>query len=871
MARASSSGRRIGVTPVAGCSRRRGLPSGTGASSDVAEQHRHDHERHRPRPSRPGVHRQSRQPVRPGCRRISRQQPTTGFTPKDEGFAGIIHGAPVGGGATLNLYCIDIFTATFPGLGYGLGTWDASGVPNVGYVARLLNDYYPNTSEPSTFPDGAPMDINQTAAAVQAAIWFFTDRYVVNTSMGEFRAAVVAIVAHVISQGPLVQPPPPSLTITPGSVSGPRRVLGPFTVSTNHPPATVTATGANMYSNAAGTNELGDGTTAEVHDGQQIWLRSTGPSTAEVQATSTATVPSGNVYLYDGNADVNDAQRLILARTTELKTTVRATAEFLPFGKLIVKKTIAGPAAGHQGAVVIRVKCDDGVKRRPVVIPGGTHAGTTSRTYRHIVAGTECTVTETRNGATTTVTVAVRGDGQEVTIPAGGTKTVQIRDIYRFVPGSLLVRKTVTGLGAGMQGKVIIRVKCNGKYLTPDFVIGARAPAGERTKQFDGIPVPATCTVTETANGQTSAVSVDVEGSGQTVHVGPGDIAEADVRDTYGLRPGQLEVNKTIDGPLAGHQGEVVIHTVCNGTALTPDFVISPGATGVQSHIYSDIPTPATCVVTETVNGATSAVSVEVVGSPRTVTIRPGGSGAATIGDTYGARPGSLLVTKTIAGPLAGHQGPITIHVACNGAALSPNFVIAAGTPAGTVSHTFDGIPAGSVCTVTETADGATATIIVTVTGAGQSVIIPAAKVVSVSLMDVYDDGSPVKSAPEEPGSPSVDATGSLTLTKTIAGPAAHRHGRIAILVTCGGPVFNFTFVIPANTGPGSLTRHFVNIPSGSRCTVTETANGHTNTVAVVVSGSRTVTIPAKGSTAVHLTDRFAVKPPRPPAPPFTG
>ena len=38
--------------------------------------------------------------------------PTMGFTPKDESFAGVIHGVPVGGGAELSLYCIDINTST---------------------------------------------------------------------------------------------------------------------------------------------------------------------------------------------------------------------------------------------------------------------------------------------------------------------------------------------------------------------------------------------------------------------------------------------------------------------------------------------------------------------------------------------------------------------------------------------------------------------------------------------------------------------------------------------------------------------------------------------------------------------------------------
>ena len=171
--------------------------------------------------------------------------PTTGFTPKDEGFAGIIHGQPTDGSAQLNLYCIDILTSTYGGIGYALGTWDASNVPNVGYVARLLNEYYPNTTEPA-----ALTNLNQKAAAVQAAIWFFSDRYVLNTS-DPLHNTVVAIVNHIRSEGPLVQPPPPSLTITPSNRSGPAdSAVGPFTVSTNHPPATVTATGGNMFSDA---------------------------------------------------------------------------------------------------------------------------------------------------------------------------------------------------------------------------------------------------------------------------------------------------------------------------------------------------------------------------------------------------------------------------------------------------------------------------------------------------------------------------------------------------------------------------------------------------------------------------------------------
>ena len=50
----------------------------------------------------------------------------------------------------MTLYCIDINTDTYIGNGYALGTWDDANVPNVGYVARILDEYYPNTNEPSS-------------------------------------------------------------------------------------------------------------------------------------------------------------------------------------------------------------------------------------------------------------------------------------------------------------------------------------------------------------------------------------------------------------------------------------------------------------------------------------------------------------------------------------------------------------------------------------------------------------------------------------------------------------------------------------------------------------------------------------------------
>ena len=531
--------------------------------------------------------------------------PAMGWTPRDEGFAGVIHAPPPEGGQEISLYCIDIATDTFLGTGYVLGTWDRANVPNVGWVARLLNEYYP------TVPDKPPLaDLNDRAAAVQAAIWFFSDRYVLKMS-SHLHDAVAAIVDHIIKAGPLRKPRPPSLTVTPSHVSGsPPGLLGPFTVTTNQDAATVAATGGSMFADAEGTVRIADGAT--VPSRTKIWLKSTVPSLAVLQATAVATVPTGNVYLYDGNGNggLSDAQKLILAHSATLKSTVQATAEFLHPGSLVVQKTTAGPAAGLQGPVTVNVTCDGLTPQPPAfTIPAHATAGTRSHTYKDIPTGTRCTVIETVNGSVAgTVGVVVSGDdGQQVTIPAGGSETVHITNTYHQF-GSLLITKTIAGPAAGQQGSITIHTVCDGTALTPNYVIDAGAPAGEpKPMQYDGIPAPAKCTVTETADGHTAAVSVVVDGSGQTVSVGAGKIAEADILDTYGLAPGQLEVTKTIAGPLAGMRGAVDIHTVCDGTPLAPDLVIGAGTpAGDHTQLYSDIPTPASCVVTETADGHTS-------------------------------------------------------------------------------------------------------------------------------------------------------------------------------------------------------------------------------------------------------------------------
>ena len=305
-------------------------------------------------------------------------------------------------------------------------------------------------------------------------------------------------------------------------------------------------------------------------------------------------------------------------------------------------------------------------------------------------------------------------------------------------------------------------------------------------------------------------------------------------------------MKKSITGPGAGEQGDVVIQPTCDGTDLPP-FTIAAGATGQLSKTYLVAP-GSVCTITETVDGHTSTVTVTVDGSGQQVTVPGGSSVQAVLTDTYDLVPGSLTVTKTIAGPAAGQQGIVTISVTCNENGVDtplPDFTIAAGAAAGSTSRTYTGIPAGSVCTATETATGDTSTLTTTVTGDnGTPISIPAGGTGTAVITDTY-----------------ALTPGALIVKKTITGPGAGLQGTITIQPTCGGtdlPVFS----IPAGTAAGQLSKTYDNIPAGTTCTITETGNGANSAVSVVVTGDDQVTVPP-GGIVTRRADRHLQPEPR--------
>ena len=405
--------------------------------------------------------------------------------------------------------------------------------------------------------------------------------------------------------------------------------------------------------------------------------------------------------------------------------------------------------------------------------------------------------------------------------------------------------KRITGPASGHQGQVTIGVSCDDSPL-PDFVI---MPGISRTSMtYRDIPAGSVCNVTETEDGSTSSVNVTITGNDQELTVPAGGTVTAEITDTYTFANGSLIVNKTIDGPAAGQQGEIVIQVSCDGNSLE-DFVIPARTTAPHSKDYTDLPAGSRCTVLETADGSTGTVAVVKKGSGTVVTIPAGAEATVDLTDTYGS--GALVVNKTITGRAAGSQGEVRIAVSCDEAGAQtpqPDFVIPAGTAAGTVSMSYPNVLAGSTCALTETANGATETATAVTIGTPQDVTISENGTATANVVNTYDY-----------------VPGALVVTKDIAGPAAGQQGQVSIGVSCvldGATTALGPFVIPAGHPAGIVSHTYENIPAGSTCTVTETEDGSTSTVSVeTVGGNQTVAVEARHVAVANVADVYFLAP----------
>jgi TQXA domain-containing protein/LPXTG-motif cell wall-anchored protein len=450
-------------------------------------------------------------------------------------FAGTIAVEDTLTGRTALTYCIDLHTDTQAGVHYKMGDWTEAEVPNLGYIGYILRNYFPTTGEPAAAND------DQRAAAVQAAIWFFSDNYIL-AATSPLRALTAAIVADVLENGPVEEPENPQLTVTPSQLAAPAsgEIVGPFHVEADGS-STIRSVGVEVFTDPNGDHLLEDGD--EVPAGTTLWVRTVSDDTPQgfvLERQVTALVSS--VYLYDGsNTGVDDAQKLVLAQEAELVKRAGALITPFPAGALEVTKNIGGTGAGFQGEVVIEVTCEDpdGELDQTFTrtLDARTATGDHSIRIGGILAGSTCTISETTNGDNDFVNVrSMEINPKTVTIAEDETVQASVANIYDRAYGALQVTKTIAGKGAGSQGTIVVQVTCDDPVFNRKFTIPAGSPANSYPQAvIDGIPAGTRCTVTEPATGENDAVELTgaaiVTPSG--TRITDGVTAAIAVRNTY--------------------------------------------------------------------------------------------------------------------------------------------------------------------------------------------------------------------------------------------------------------------------------------------------------------------------------------------------
>lgn len=304
-------------------------------------------------------------------------------------------------------YCIDLRTGTNVGVGYVSGDWTEANVPNLEYVAYILHHYFPAVAWDSPDnPLNALSTVNQVAA-VQTAIWYFSDGYVLAAGYNPvIRDATASVVADALANAAGGPPFAPELTIVPDFAELPEtgELAGPFTITSNvEEELTVeTIEGLVVALDPEGIQQVLEGDT--LPPDAEVWIGADGPATERFFGlVHQYELEAGSVYLYD-QADPNrsSAQKLVLAQRQVMPIRAGATFGTYPAGEILVRKHIEGTGAGLQGVITIDVECSPapayGVPTS-FTIPAGAAAGVHEIVIGGLLIGSECTITESATGA----------------------------------------------------------------------------------------------------------------------------------------------------------------------------------------------------------------------------------------------------------------------------------------------------------------------------------------------------------------------------------------------------------------------------------------------------------------------------------------
>lgn len=308
-------------------------------------------------------------------------------------------------------------------------------------------------------------------------------------------------------------------------------------------------------------------------------------------------------------------------------------------GTLTVGKVVTGEGADLYGTGSFQFSATCTYHGQTLLDEEFALRGGDTQTFGVYPAGTDCIVTEETtggatssaldpvDGAVTIASPAEPGDISSVTVTATNVFDLASFDVVKEREGNLL--------NPGAAGPFTVAAECT--YLVDREVTDLVVPGGAERElnaensfrtTYSDLPVGATCEVTETETGfadsttvtiQTGDESTTTEGTTGTIDlVGGDDTALVTVSNTF--TAGEVSVTKTVSGTDAdAHRSDVFAVTLAC-TWHGEDIEIPGGAERAlrvgAPVLYTDLPTDAECIVTETQTGGATQVSVTVDGSP---------------------------------------------------------------------------------------------------------------------------------------------------------------------------------------------------------------------------------------------------------------
>ncbi|WP_243225815.1 DUF5979 domain-containing protein [Microbacterium sp. CIAB417] len=522
----------------------------------------------------------------------------------------------------------------------------------------------------------------------------------------------------------------------------------------------------------------------------------------------------------------------------------------LATGALVVEKTVSGAGSDFAPDTFdVQLLCVSAVgtpvetSLPPIDL---TLTAGEPQTVEGLPWGAECSLQEGENGQ-----VDASGTGGVVT-DVEPYDTATLDNVYELA--SMEITKTVTSDAVDANGDPVpygpfeVTVACT--FLGEDVYAEGYGPdepmvfeiSDGETVELTGLPAGAECVVSETdtagavtvtTSGSTADGPVsDGDESGVTVILTPDEDGsatnDAAVDNAFGV--GGLQLLKVVDpadSPFAGGpytvQVECVLGEVTTWSgefvfdAETDDPATPDDDTDLEASI-ENIAAGSVCTVTETDGGFATSTSV----SPESVTVPLDDVVEVTVTNTFAE--GSATVTKQITGDTQWADTSFQVSLFCiDTTGVSLNVDIPGGADrtldaAGNWTTTYDPLPAGALCILSETDPGSAASTQI-LDANGEPVgfwRVQADTELQFTVVNTYE-------------------VGSLEVTKTTSGEGAELWGtgEFTVSLECTAVVdgVETTIEIPGGADrtlqvtddPATATAVYDGLPPGAECQVSET------------------------------------------------